>query len=1235
MLNKPKTGLTTAEHQAANAQRNYTQRLAEQMVEQRKNSANEEQAALFDELVTIHHADGIAEQKTLQAALVELMELTLGQQKNLLTPEENNRREQLVADLKNQASAIKDAVETLVVDIMANVGLALEQRDYTRRLAHQMIELRRTDAHDPQSALFNALIAVRNAEGVPEKIKFHEALDQLIELVWRSEKGAPTKQENDRREQLMEDLQSQSPEITTDGEPVVIDKTASQALVIDVMAHAGQLYQMMGLLARERLLKATDDTKNPIKQLLYKKPTDARRAQKPVLSYATADAAIKAFGQPAFEMTFTGHPTNTNSIASMEKQRALAAQLMADPRNGKKELLAFAQTPLLPTKNDKPTPLTVPEETDTMLYFLNNVYQDLPGTYSAFDRELATSYGAGYMPDALKLGYNFHSWGSSGDKDGNKKVNADTTLAAVAAHQAAILSNYATEIAVLGLDGPQAKAVTAAATEIARFNAEIRHTLDIRSTPEKEGAFTAQEFDDFSQALKAAGAALNQLALEAELTARIAATPMPYLHQADAALTADERVAKQQSEQPLQLLRRVRTFGFTFGHIEYRETAEEYERVMALLLPEYGTLMTPLRDAQKAYKALHAPLEKLRAAHDDAVRAQDEPLQQKLSSEIAHMQEELQPKLQAAELEIAAQKKALEKPRQDLLTAVLKDPAALATRIQAVEATLNDAAGKPYAEDDATPIAYQTLKRMELARDFPAMIQNNVLAECGGTSNMLEALVLQHAVCKDGHRAMMGIVPLFEEHATLKTAPEIVRQALCNGPYFAHLKTLAIARGARNTGINQQVQLAHSDNAKRAGVPAARALVYKAHDELRQMISLFNETYEGLNVNLQLFEGGSQSDPYRGGVRAISASINEFRLHDFTKMTYQGGDLLNYFNLPYSTQRLLTKCLSTQICGLRDKSEKKLKPFMTTLTNSIISMFDEVKSDYIDNLFNADTYVNFLNKIGYVFSGMFGNFSSRAPSRGGVSKQLTDINTTRAIGISETLQHAEIAATWVGLGDMEALLEKYKHQIGKSPTQLNDAYNQSPVFEDIIDRMMYGLVRTDLNYVDKVSRPNGHEDPLMEKFREDYGTAFKLCIEAYTRQPVEKFFKDHQIHGDLKDPAALRALVASDSLRKIIRAEIFPHVADTLGDQQRFLELSHAMEQWDVAKVNLNAPISDSQLLQNSLIHNMLDTVHHGRIAEIDDPSYAKLYCKTNHIPRPWAMNNMLRRQGQIAGVAG
>jgi len=62
-----------------------------------------------------------------------------------------------------------------------------------------------------------------------------------------------------------------------------------------------------------------------------------------------------------------------------------------------------------------------------------------------------------------------------------------------------------------------------------------------------------------------------------------------------------------------------------------------------------------------------------------------------------------------------------------------------------------------------------------------------------------------------------------------------------------------------------------------------------------------------MKIGLQFYEGGSLSDPFRNGARAISAQINAFGLHDFAKFTFQGRDMYNYFNHPGSNERMFTR----------------------------------------------------------------------------------------------------------------------------------------------------------------------------------------------------------------------------------------------------------------------------------------------------------------------------------------
>ena len=980
----------------------------------------------------------------------------------------------------------------------------LQQRDLARALAHRMLDGLRDE---PGYATQIALHSMGHADHSPQRVA--DVLRTLIDLTWPVAGGMPSPRDDMQRKAIMRDL-SRWPDRS-------VRDTA-----LDFMGHAAHLHQMAGLLAREHLF-ATDRNDRgqyqSARRFLYQDPE--RGAGK---KYRSAEDAVGALSAPAFEVTMTGHPTNTNSVASMRLQRQLgqaASTWMANGADSASEpaldtiLHQFATTPLLPMKDGQFAPLNAPQEIETMLYFSGNLYTDVAQVYRELDSELYHAYGAQYAPETLKLGLNFHSWGSSGDKDGNKKVNGDTTLIAVAMHRAAITRRYADEMAPLLTASPTlaplqqqlADSATAFETQADALN----------RTYAAQGYFTNEDFATAREHLRTALGGLTRDTLAEAL--------------ANAYRTAPESA----KEPTLNLLRRVRMFGLGFGHIEYREKAEEYERVVGMLIPDY-------------------------AAMDEATRCAT------LSDLIAHP-ETLAP-----------------------LTAALHD-------------RLHDAAGKPYSDDDAAPIAYQTLHRMELARDFPDMIQNNVLAECGGTANMLEALLLQQVVATDGRRAMMGIIPLFEEHATLKAAPQIVEHALTNPIYQQHLAALSNAWGEP---VTQQVQIAHSDNAKRAGMPAARALVYRAHEDLRGMMRDYNAAHSAQPVRLQFFEGGSQSDPYRGGARSISATVNEFNLHDFTKMTYQGGDLLNYFNLPASTRRLFLHNLTNNA----QKNEQLPRRGMTGLDQAITDALDAAKDHYI-RLFEDPEYVDLLNSIGYAESTAAGNTSTRAGARKAGSGKLENINTTRAIGLSETQQHAGLSPTWIGAQRIRMELEKrlsgmYHRPDARTAEGLHRCYLESPVFRDIVDRMMYGIARTDLEQVRK--RSGNHI--LMGQLEGEYNAAFNLCMEAYSGKPARSFLINPTGHSL---PSTAMGSAPLD-LRRVIINQVYPHAADMFGDQRRLLENTHTMEQLWVHEPALAA---SEKAERASKVHNILDTVHHGRSPLIDDPSYAKIHCTRFNIERP------------------
>lgn len=921
----------------------------------------------------------------------------------------------------------------------------------------------------------------------------------------------------------------------------------AQNASIKFLTRVGHLHQLAGLIARDNLLQTLtneDGSKAPSTATAF---LDGDLGSNKGHKYKSAEEAVRALNKPQFEFTFTAHPTSTSAIPSMQEQRELG-QLLRRWRKGeevgdevKRTLKAFGDTRILPMNGNEPRNINVREETDYMLYYLGNTYQDMGYIYASYDNALGEKFKNGYDPTTLKLNVKFHSWGSSGDKDGNKKVNAETTLYALAAHHYEILHRYVHDLKAL--DGLPGMAEWKTKIAAASHEAEMIHN-QLKTMIDHEQAIPEERFDAIKDTLKRAISGLDRTAFEKDLEAAYHAAPS----------------GTEQQSAAINLLRRVRTYGFSFGTIEYRETAEEFERVVAAMIPEYDALMKPTFAARDKIDALkkeeRALVKAAEALPPDTSTATLKEAWDKAAS--------VRQQIEDTDAWLYREIVAVEPKRQNVLMHLLNDPAQRKTLISTFRNVGNGGQGKPYSTTDVAPISYHTRKRMELARDFPNAIQNQVLAECQQTSNMLEALLLQHAAADaEGKRPMLGIVPLFEDGDRLKAASSIIHDALEVKPYSEHIAAVAQAQGNPPA---QQVQLAHSDNARRNGMPAARGLIFQAHQDLRTMMKQYPD------IKLQFYEGGSQSDPYRGGARSISATVNEFGIHDFTKMTYQGGDLLNYLNQGMSFFRLLTRNITYSAAKLENaRSQPKPAP----QERKIVTALDNAKADYVQ-LFMGKDINNFMKAIGYLEEASAGANGSRATQRS-VSDEV-DVMKIRTITYSETLQHAGLSPTWLGTLNVRQELEKALPKT-KSPEELHKLYASSPVLKDVIDRTLFGIVRSDLDYLDRLS--NHH--PLMDKFRTEYAAAFKFCYEAYTGEPAPELTKPSEI-------------------RHTLIHRVYPHMEDVLGDQDRFLNLVRGI------KLNWLPESSGNRHLQRQLMHNAMDTIYHGRLPLIDDTTYLKLY---------------------------
>ncbi|MFO0388832.1 MAG: phosphoenolpyruvate carboxylase [Alphaproteobacteria bacterium] len=934
--------------------------------------------------------------------------------------------------------------------------------------------------------------------------------------------------------------------------------------LFEAYARLGHVYEIAGLAARHHFFMGAKQIPSGVKEFLAKQNGSM-----------TLDDAIGKLNKPVFEVVMTMHPTNTHSLQSMQAQRALAKAVEGkDDAAIESSLRDMLRTPVLHQQDGKDTNFTVRDETAVVLNFLGNLYEDMTAVYAEYDDGLRGKYGDTYKPQDLKLKFQLGSWGSAGDKDGNSNVTAETTLEAIAMHTSEIVARYKTDVETI--DNPALadwqEKLTAANTALQAILPEVAQLREDSNKARKGDATILgkdlnDRFDALSKKLVAIRKPLDAKAFEQDVSA---------VHTSSGDAKA------------LDLLRKIRIFGFDFSKIEYRETAEEYGRVAAELIAGYTRMSAEQRKNE---------LTKLLSSRSD-------------------------------------------------------DPQHL---LSAEKHNIIAAANKPYSAESALPIAYHTMKRMELARDFPTMIQDNVLAECGradddkehtkdeivaqGTANILEAQLMQRMIPeKDGRTVKLGIIPLFEEPNTMMNIDAIMRSVYDNEAYQQHLETMKDRHDGKRT---QQVQIAHSDNARRSGLLAARAYIHEAHKKMRAL----NEEY---NIGTEFFEGGSISDAYRNGVRAVSASVNAFDLHDYIKFTFQGGDLVNYFNAPSSSVRLLTRNITHAASRFEKEGDKwivrnranetpeqesaaqenrKPNPVMEDVA---IAALKDTLTEYQKEDFQKDKMGVLLAVLDCQNETRAGGRGSRAAKRGGevafartestqmaIAKRYphlhdikpVDIEKIRTIAFSEAWQQAGIVPSWLGsknlgqhlLDETRKKLDEVKAKPVKSdaekdfitaftgvsadtieltPKQIKTYYNKSPTFRDAEDRSAFALAMTDPNSLQWIEGRLAELKKLgADKNTVQSGNAYLAHVQETYKNAADLAY------------AALKGEKRSGEVRADM-LKALPHLARDVSRKANYRDFL------------LYTKIHGTGEHDRGVLHNAGDTVVHGRLLAADDPAY-------------------------------
>ena len=865
-------------------------------------------------------------------------------------------------------------------------------------------------------------------------------------------------------------------------------------LLCESYARMGELYEVAGLTARDNYFRNLEKQGHTIPGGAAEfVTTQSNRG-------VSLEDILHKLSLPVFEVVMTMHPTNVQGLKPMQALRKVSVALHDRDKLPADELRTairdYQNTPILHTvtamvhgvEQDVEANLTVRDETQTVLNYLGNIYDDVHGIFEQYDKPLLKK--AGYDPLALKLQARFGSWGSAGDKDGNDNVTAEKTLEAIVRHTRDIVGRYVKEMETLqvpelddwkktlGAGAYKTSDDSAYKTLTILLDEAEKLTDDTDKMREGKGGDSKdynEKFDKISEKL---------VKVRGELDAK----------KFETALANAYENHKDSADAPklLDLVRKVRWFGFNFSKIEYRETAREYAKVVDQIIPGYNKLSPSERVAELQKYLTEGIPDKVKDAAGDIL------------------------------------KKGATKPLKE--------------------------------KDDKTAIAYHTLKRMELARDHNGIITDMVLAECGdlegkkkpedvtaqGIANLLEAQFLQSVVKKDGKKPLLGIVPLFEDYNTMECVEGIMGGAYENPAYKAHLAELAENR--HDNKPTQQVQIAHSDNRRRAGSLAGTAFIHEAHNKIRTL-------NEEKGIQTQFFEGGSLSDPFRNGVRAISAQVNAFGLHDFAKFTFQGRDLMNYFNHPGATERMFTRqftapalrvekntqdgtwSVNMKTNGSNGISTGGAKRITNPIVEDIaIAALKKTLKKYDKEDFSEKALGILLAVLGegYNREAIAANRGSRAAARTAFSGKdvsthfgsgilAIELDKLRTIPFSMMPQQNRLTLSWVGGQKLdwylrEEIAERLKSGVAGmeefrnspdnpdedliSPRRLQIMYDASPTFRDAMDKAAFAVARTDLVAVEKDVKQKSYPDAItyVEKLKNTLGKMGGMVYSALTGQ---------------------------------------------------------------------------------------------------------------------------------------
>ena len=957
-----------------------------------------------------------------------------------------------------------------------------------------------------------------------------------------------------------------------------------------------------------------------IERVLY--PMELSPESDPTLSqrvhvFSSAEEAVDYFNRPTFIPVLTTHPVFVDTLETQKIVRELHdawREIMLRPKDFAGHAFKRVQKAVHDFRGTELTPISVGadgkkriakfkpyDETSFELDTLTQMFKNQDEVYQTIENAFKRRFGKDYT-DQLRQELNLQlepmSWIIT-DKDGNNNLRAEHVLQSLVRRRIVALELFAEQIRDLEKSGCILRSQLSEnwsqllATALTSLHAS-NDKLEIARNGSVDIPLSQSEFDQILTDLNDPWGTKGTFAdMESHLKRDVD----------DAFATADQNPVLK--EKLLLLKRKLNTFGFKLALSEYRETSEEYTRVIAGLLtvdPFTGQALNYNPDIKdKAELAAH--------------RAKQALLLGRLVRE-----------------------------KPDYLSKLAQD------FLSEIEST---SALRDLSKNDPRAIIYHTLKRMQIAAANPDIFHDTVVAECRGPSNVMEVLALQTIFKPKGSSGIadMHITMLLEDLDKLKTAPQMVMELLENRAYRDHLMRLA---GGDISKLKIKIQVAHSDNVRRGGTAAARAYIHEVHfsvaatlkqnqKEIEKLFEADGHDTSSMGLSIEWSEGGSNSDALRNGKRAMTATINAFGLLENFKTTFQGQpDLLGYLGLSTSYKRMMARYYTHCAKELAFREANDNGELAPSATHRLVTkvLEENVLDDYENRHFNALS-----NQIGHLFAhplvnyllyGVIYNRGSRSATRGdeplsmNSDAEAIDTSQIRTIGFSNVFKDANILPSWLGIelfarhltgalkssegkAALEELSSRMQVPVFNSHGQITDAvlqmiYREQPMFRDVIDKVAYGIVESDIGKLQRrLNTAKEHGIPItpevnayVQNLRLEYEHAVLLTLAAFGVDTSEISTADRSTDNDAY-LERLRQIVLDTGLKHlkddVLRKQTFSSFLEVVRDD--VIVTAH-----DRGQKGGQKDLQDEELLLLSDIASGILTARHGRQLAADDPHY-------------------------------